>query len=489
MAATILFAQSPVSQPSKAAPSTYCNPLPLPDYPIGKRARDIVPGTAVGPNDFLWLLGRQEQFRELADVTVLWEGGKWYMYPSVDMAWVSSDGGVTWEHHPLNVRDIGYAPTVVKHNGKYLLMAIDSPLYTSDSPLGPFTAIGKIALPGNVARQIDPMLLSDDDGRLYYYWGNVFGIELDANNPTRSIGQPIRLMQFEPDKYPWQRCGDWNEDANNGYIEGAWVIKQKGTYYLTYSAAGTEFSTYAVGCLTSKSPLGPFTHQKNNPIMRNTTGLVTGTGHGSFVEGPNGSLWSFYTLRAGVVHGWERRLGMDPAWIGDDGELLVSPASSTPMRLTGTAKGAEPSGWVPLNQNRQSSASTTAANLTTRLAFDDDLRTWWQPDAGDKAPTLTSSLVANATADAVRIVWRDIGVNTRQGAVPGPFRYKVEMQTGANHWTTVIDRTASDEDLLIDYREITPIKATAARLTIVGAPTGITPGVAEFTVFGQSAKK
>jgi hypothetical protein len=73
--------------------------------------------------------------------------------------------------------------------------------------------------------------------------------------------------------------------------------------------------------------------------------------------------------------------------------------------------------------------------------------------------------------------------------MPGPYRYKVEMQTGANNWTTVIDRTASKDDLLIDYREITPIKATAARLTIVGAPAGITAGVAEFTVFGRSARR
>jgi len=33
------------------------------------------------------------------------------------------------------------------------------------------------------------------------------------------------------------------------------------------------------------------------------------------------------------------------------------------------------------------------------------------------------------------------------------------------------------------------MRGKAARLVIVGAPKGITPGVAEFTVFGEAAKR
>ncbi len=478
---------------TSVAASTYCNPLSIPNFPIGRNARDLVVGSPTGANDGLWLLGHKEQFRELADVSVLWHEGKWYMYPSVDMAWVSGDGGLTWQHHPLNVRDLGYAPTIVKHRGKFLLMGSGSAVHTADSPLGPFTPLGRIPTPRNLPGQTDPMLYSDDDGRLFFYWGctpndGIYGVELDPEDPTKLRGGPQKLIAFQPDIFPWQRVGDWNENINNGWIEGSWMLKRNGTYYLTYCAAGTENGTYAVGCATSKSPLGPFEPQKNNPVLRTTTGLVTGASHGSFVEGPNGSLWAFYTLRAAVIHGFERRLGMDPAWIGDDGELHVSPASSLPMRLTGTEKGAEPAGWLPLNSNRQTRATSTAANLNTRLAVDNDLRTWWQPDADDQAPALTSNFTAEGTAHAVRIAWRDIGLNTRQGANPGPFRYKVELLTGPNTWTTVLDRSDSTEDLVVDYRECPPTKASAARLVIAGAPAGITPGVAEFTVFGEVTK-
>ena len=264
------------------------------------------------------------------------------------------------------------------------------------------------------------------------------------------------------------------------------MLKRDGKYYLTYAAAGTENRTYAMGCAVGKSPLGPFVPQKNNPVLRTTTGLVTGTAHGCVVEGPHKSLWAFYTVRAGVVHGFERRLGMDPAYIGEDGELHVNGASSLPQRLPTASKGAEPTGWLPLNAGPRTVGSSDAPNLSGRLAVDDDLRTWWQPAADDKTPTLTSNLTTpGAVVRAVRVVWRDVGLNTKKGAKAGAFRYKVEVRTAADTWTTVIDRSQSTDDLLIDYRECPATPGTAARLVIVGAPPGITPGVAEFTVFGE----
>ena len=300
-------AETKQPEPPGPTPTTYCNPISLPNYPIGKRARDATVGAPVPKDDWLWLVDKQQQFRELADVSVLWHEGAWYMYPSVDMAWVSKDGGATWQHHPLNVRDLGYAPTIVKHKGKFLLMASESSVYAAESPLGPFKEIGPIKLPRGVPGQIDPMLFSDDDGRLFYYWGctpteGIFGVELDADDPTKVVGKPVKVIAFEPDKQPWQRLGDWNEQPARGWVEGAWMFKRDGKYFLTYGAGGTENRTYATGCAVGKSPLGPFVPQKNNPVLRTTTGLITGTAHGCVVEGPHKSLWAFYTVRAGVVH-------------------------------------------------------------------------------------------------------------------------------------------------------------------------------------------
>ena len=236
LSALAFIASAATTMSAEVAPSTFCNPLPIPDYPIGRLARTVTNGEPSG-GEGLWLLEQKEQFRELADPTALWDDGKWYLYPSVDMAWVSADNGATWQHHPLNIRDVGYAPTVVKHRGKFLLMASDSALYSSDSALGPFTEVGRIQVPrvAGMPGFTDPMLFSDDDGRLFFYWGctqsgGIWGVELNATNLTSVLTTPKELIHFDPVAFPWEAVGDWNQNTTAGWVEGSWMVKHGGKY-------------------------------------------------------------------------------------------------------------------------------------------------------------------------------------------------------------------------------------------------------------------
>jgi hypothetical protein len=482
----------------EVSPTTFCNPLSIPNYPIGRLARPVTNGEpSLGAG--LWLLEYKEQYRELADPAALYHDGKWYLYPSVDMAWVSADGGATWQHQPLNIRDVGYAPTIVQHRGKFLLMASDSLLFSSDSPLGPFKEVGRIQVPRVTGMPgfTDPMLFSDEDNRLLFYWGctragGIWGVELNAADPTKTLTTPKELIPFDPVTYPWEAVGDWNQNTTAGWMEGAWMIKRNGKYFLTYCAGGTENRTYAMGCYTSASPLGPFVPQKRNPFFRNVDGLITGTAHGCIVPGPENQLWTIYTVRAGVVHGFERRLGMDRVEFDANGELHIPTATSLPQWLPGKIptgqKSADP-GWLPINGGVATIGSSSAPNLLGRFAVDNELRTWWQPAANDPQPALTSQFYSAATIHAIRVIWRDVGLDSHRGVMPGPFRYRVELETARNQWTTILDRTESKEDLLIDYRQITPATGSRARLVVLGWPKGITPGVAEFTVFGQTVTR
>ena len=144
------------------------NPISLPNYPSVGGARNDR-RRASSKDDWLWLVDKQQQFRELADVSVLWHEGHGTAAPP--WIWRGRARMVgRWRHHPLNIRDVGYARRS-SHKGRFLLMASESSVYVADSPLGPFQEIGPIKLPKGLPAQIDPMLFSDDDGRLFYYWG------------------------------------------------------------------------------------------------------------------------------------------------------------------------------------------------------------------------------------------------------------------------------------------------------------------------------
>jgi hypothetical protein len=187
-----------------------------------------------------------------------------------------------------------------------------------------------------------------------------------------------------------------------------------------------------------------------------------------------------------VAHGFERRIGMDRAEIDAGGELYVPAATSAPRWLPGAvgAPASGDTGWLPLNTGMQTIGSTSAENLQPRFAVDEEMRTWWQPADGDALPTLTSRLPAGATVRAVRVIWRDVGLNSTKGVMPGPFRYRVELETAGGTWTTIVNRDDSQEDFLIDCRPCAPAAGTRVRLVITGWPKGIKPAVAEFTVFG-----
>ena len=156
-------------------------------------------------------------YRETADPTVLYENGKWYLYPSCGMVYWSEDF-ITWQHQKMEPYDCGYAPTVVKHNGVFYLLASSSVLYKSKTPLGPFESIGPMLdMNGCDIYVDDPMLFSDTDGSLYLYCGcggAIKGAQLDPHNPTQLITPLSTMFAMNTADHLWERMGDWNEDGS-----------------------------------------------------------------------------------------------------------------------------------------------------------------------------------------------------------------------------------------------------------------------------------
>ena len=460
--------------------NTYCNPIPLPDYPLGRNCVR---------NDRNY----ERDYRETADPTVLYEDGKWYLYPSCGMLYVSEDFR-TWTHLRMEPYDIGYAPTVVKHRGRFLLTACGSELYASDRPEGPFQSLGPFRdEAGQRISFSDPMLFSDEDGRLYLYSGcgeAICGCELDAADPTRLISPNRRMFAMDLRHHEWERMGEWHEDASYSWIEGSWMYKRNGIYYLTYSAPGTEWSTYAMGAYTGTSPLGPWTYMASSPFLGSTHGLIRGAGHGCIVDGPGGTAWVFYTCCVCHAGMFERRICFDPVGFGEDGSILPVHVSETPAWAPGTVSAPERSnlsGLLPLTRRKRAAASSSAPGRDPIYATDDSLITWWQPEPSDPEPSLTVRLshMENVffTVAAAQVIWTDVGLDIQNGVLPGPFGYVIEART-RDGWIPVLDRSGNRTDLLIDYAAFSPVLADEVRIRVTKRPAGIEPGLVCFTAFG-----
>ena len=89
----------------------------------------------------------------------------------------------------------------------------------------------------------------------------------------------------------------------------------------------------------------------------------------------------------------------------------------------------------------------------------------------------------------MRLLWRDVGMETLDGIFPGPFQYVIEYRaTPSGDWRTLVDASDNQKDLCVDYRTFPTVRATELRLRILSSPEGIEPGVCQFTAFGRSAE-
>lgn len=461
---------------------TYCNPLPLPEYPRGRLAPSK--DTAWGWDDPL-----RRDFREMADPTVLFHEGRWYLYPSGRMVYISDDF-VTWRRVPMTPEDTGYAPTVVRFRGRFYLTACDAPVFVSDSPAGPFRELGTMTKPDGSALTpwLDPMLFADEDGRLYAYWGigqpGIFGAELDPDAPFRLLTEPRILFTYDPD-HLWERVGDHNEDASRSCLEGAWMLKRHGRYILTYAAPGTEFRSYAMGAYTADAPLGPFQYQDRNPILRDTEGLVNGPGHGCITEGPGGTLWAFYTCLVRVRHYFERRIGMDPAGFDEHGNLYVSGASETPQLAPGLNPRPErgnDAGLSDAAEGKPVTVSSAREGFPGECAVDRNIRTYWTPERQDREPWIRIDLGGSYDVSALRLIWYEHDLSYDDGIVPGPVRYVLEGERDGKRFT-LLDRSDNDTDLIIEYRTFPAATVTAVTLRITSSPSGTGTSLTSISVF------
>ena len=474
---------------------TYCNPINLPDCPKGEDPPHVMNFTGEDVPDY----------RSISDPSVLYHNDKWYLYPSYGMAWVSEDF-VNWKHVRTTPYNMKYSPVVVPFKGRYLMTSHSYGLYESDSPLGDFNFLGNFILPnGEEFIPIDPALFVDDDGRLYldgfFYTEEVrkfviptgiYGVELDPENPRQMLSDPITQFTFNGDNF-WERFGEHRQDTLSGWLEGPWMIKKNGRYYLIYATSGTQYSTYCMAAYYSdEGPLSGFKLQKNNPITESRTGLIRGAGHGCVSEGPNDTLWAFYTISLGYLHLYERRIGMDLIAINEDGELYA-PHGITTTPQFGPGVKADPvsdnsAGVLPLTarQRAMCRATSHAPGHEGFYALDDSMLTFWQPDASDPLPSLTVNLQAPYRTEAVRILFREIGLDYENGNLPGPMRYTVEgcIDNDKDEWVMLLDCRNNTEDKNCDYNTFEPVTCESVRLTIHGAPKGITPGIIDFTVFG-----
>ena len=479
-------------------PTTFCNPINI---------------------DYRFSFDAKLPHREAADPTMVVHNGTYWLFASKSGGyWHSTDMNDWTLVVPTGLPLEDYAPmVVVLGDGRFYYTAFNSQaIYSTADPHG-----GNWSRVASMGHYGDPGMLVDDDARVYMYSGcsrngTIRAVQLDNVTWQEVPGTAATAIEPDPYRRGFEVGGDNNELlAQAPYVEGAFMNKINGLYYLQYAVPGTQYKSYADGLFVGHAPLGPFTFQAHSPLSSRLVGFAAGAGHGSTyavpASGGVGGVDSYYHISTSTISVramFERRLvihpliAVDPALLWVDSYLGDYPhalphaqAAAAPTAAAARASaagglrvGAAPQ-WMLLSLNKSAAASSGA---NPALAFNEDIRTWWSADTGEEGEWLAVDLGGRYTVNAVQVNFADEGcslVGTRPDAADA-YKYYVEYCTDTGgaagacaHWKVAdaLDRRANTRDLPHDYVELRAPLAAVTQLRINNAHM---PGGAKFSLSG-----
>lgn len=246
-----------------------------------------------------------------------------------------------------------FAPDAIHMDGKYYLyfcMSDDSEgVAVSESPTGPFTNPQQIACGG-----IDPAIFKDEDGQVYFYWGQLYsrGVPLNDDMTTFDEAKVVENLVTEEEHF---------------FHEGSSMRKIGDTYYMVYSSIAYGKPT-SLSYATGKSPLGPFEY--GGVIINNEfCDPKSWNNHGS-IECFNDQWYIFYHRSSRGSQRY-RRLCIEPITINSDGTIdevkMTSQGLGNPFKLADVIMGyqaCELHGQVYIDVEAERGIGEKLTNLT-----------------------------------------------------------------------------------------------------------------------------
>lgn len=341
----------------------------------------------------------------------------------------------------------------------------------------------------------DPAFFTDDDGKLYMYNGSsnvypLYGIELDRKT-FQPIGTRKELLLTDGDKIGWHRFGEHMDNTFlKPFMEGAWMTKHDGKYYLQWGGPGTEFSHYADGYAVSDSPLGFFEHA-SLPLSMKAGGFIRGAGHGATFQDRWNNYWHTSTMVINVKNNFERRIGIWPAGFDSEGNMYCNTTFGDYPHYIPTGEAdhlkSQFTGWMLLNYNKPVLVSSTLGTHYANNIVDENIKTYWSAKTADKGEWLISDLGEVSTVYAIQLNYADQDVEFL-GKTSGKFhQYKVYSSLDGKKWDVLIDKSSNKTDVPHDYVQLEkPVKARYLKLENIHMPTGKF-AISGFRAFGFGA--
>lgn len=335
--------------------------------------------------------------QSMRDNMILKVGQRWYMTGTSQPIWSGANPGVRLmvSDDLLNWKDVGWIIDAAKlpkdcpYNGRFwapelhqikgvFYLTVNSGqeapktgkqrrdnhkiwIFSANKIDGEYTLVTSNGLEIDKFFTNDATLFADDDGRTYLYCNGdgLFQAEIDLrtgklSNENNGLNGFTKIIGPKDSGNPdWMYAG----------IEGPFVIKRHGSYWMFFSSWTRG---YEVGVMQAESPIGPWKLASNNPIFgsrkqefrkdlakregfdhikyEDTNDPYVEVGHNAVFEGPDGKDWicCHYWLQGKTIVAFDHlplyaetreQLGIEPLHF-ENGKWSVKGPTWTPQVVT-----------------------------------------------------------------------------------------------------------------------------------------------------------
>ncbi len=443
-------------------------------------------------------------YRSGADPVILNYKGEYYLFATNSNGWWHSKDLGHWKYvvPALWPKEHVNAPAVrVVDDTIFLYQSGRAPLfYTTDPENGKLAYYNPMMPPvPGATGPVDPDIFYDNaSNKWYMYFGSsnkfpIYGIELNHQHRLTYIGSPKELIYLHPDIHGWERFGQDHTGTITPFIEGAWMTKYRGKYYLQYAAPGTEYNVYANGTYIGDNPLGQFMYAPYNPISYKPGGFLTGAGHGNTFQDNYGNYWNTGTPWIAVNFNFERRIAMFPAGFDLDDQMFVNTRfGDFPHWLPHKKwhnKDELFTGWMLLSYKKPCNSSTALDSFPAINVTDENPRTFWVARQNKPGEWLTIDLQKICTIQAIQVNFTDYKSNIFHSG-PGVYtQFQMYASVNGDDWQKIADLTPEKRDRPNAYIELpTAVKARYIKYehVYVAAPN---LAISDIRIFGNSDEK
>lgn len=292
------------------------------------------------------------------------------------------------------------------------------------------------------------------------HWAAIYGFDVYSGDRLVSRGKAATASTSRGATNDAARAVDGSTGPNlQDFVEGSYMVKRNGTYYLLYSSGTLHDGSYNVRYATAKHPLGPFVAPAQNSVLRSNADQTTrGPGHNSVLKFKDQYYIVYHQHNQPHEDGKLvfRQTCADRMEFNEDG--TIKPVVPTQAGI-GALQALVAQGEDVARSKYATASSVRGANYAAEYALDHNYASKWRAKDNSYPQTLTVDLGGTFEIQRIETSWEYPTL---------AYKYAIETSLDGEAWTAYVDKSREFPPVVSPLKDVKDARAAFVRIRVDG---------------------